>query len=447
MNSIKKPISKFVLWYLRALAKLQLKKSNPIIVGVGGASGKTSLSSLISLILKSKYKILSSEGKNSESGIPLSILGLSVGNYSIFDWLRIIILSPFKILTNWSKYKIFIAEMGIDSPFEPKNMSYLFRIVKPKIGVLTNIAYEHSMNFDDLAKGASEEERKEKILDLTAKEELLLLNKLPKEGVAILNIDDVRIEKNRKNIKAKTISVSQKSKIADFFIKETIVGMNQFLIRFVFNNKTYVLRLQNPLPMHYVATICLAIATCSSLGVEVSDSISQIERHFILPPGRFTVFKGVKNTLIIDSSYNNATLQPLLDILELVSKISQNKRKLVILGDLRELGTMSELAHQSVAEKIIATVDYAILIGPLMQKFASPVLEKRNFPFKSFLTFSEAHYFILTNIKSRDVILIKSSQSTLFLERAVEMLLKNPKDKDRLCRRGKYWDKKRQETP
>ena len=47
--------------------------------------------------------------------------------------------------------------MGIDSPLEPKNMSYLLKIIKPEIGVLTNISYEHSAYFDPLINDKSEE--------------------------------------------------------------------------------------------------------------------------------------------------------------------------------------------------------------------------------------------------------------------------------------------------
>lgn len=446
MDLIKQPLSKPVLWYLRILAKIQIKKINPLIIGAGGSSGKTSLSSLINLVLKTKYKTLYSEGKNSETGIPLGILGLKIKNYSLISWFKILILSFFKVFFNWKKYQVYIAEMGIDSPFEPKNMTYLLKIIRPKVGVLTNVSYEHSMNFDTLVEGLDEEEKRRKILDLTAREELLLLSRLPKGGTAILNIDDIKINEKRDKIKANIITVSEKRKDADFYISEVVLEKSRFVLKFTANSKNYALRLECPLSAHFAKTICLAIATCFSLGIKVKDSIDQIERHFVLPPGRFSVFKGVKNTLVIDSSYN-CGIETMLDSLSFLSRISGKRRKVGILGDLRELGTISEFAHQKIAEKISETLDFAILIGPLMQKFATPILEGKNIPFKSFLTFSEAKYFILANLKSRDLILVKGSQNTLFLERAVEMLLKNPNDKDKLCRRGRFWDKKRQETP
>ena len=123
---------------------MQLKKIKPFVVGVGGASGKTSLSNFIYLILSEKYKVKQGRGKNSETGIPLDILGLTMKNYNKRDWVKVMIFALINVLFDFRKFDIYIAEMGIDSPLEPKNMSYLLKIIKPDVGVLTNISYEHS---------------------------------------------------------------------------------------------------------------------------------------------------------------------------------------------------------------------------------------------------------------------------------------------------------------
>ena len=113
---------------------------------------------------------------------------------------------------------------------------------------------------------------------------------------------------------------------------------------------------------------------------------------------------------------------------------------------MRELGTQSGKQHQIIAKKILETCDMVILIGPLMQKFVASMLKNNNFLFYAFPTFTNAKDEILKVIKSGDLILVKSSQNTLFLERVVEMLLKNSKDKEKLCRRGEFWDKKREQS-
>jgi len=434
---MKKLLSKWFLWYLKLMAQIQLFKIRPKIIGVGGASGKTSLSGFIALILSQKYKVLETRGRNSSTGIPLSIFGLKSEDYTFFYWLKVSIFVLIKTIFDWNKFDVLVAEMGIDGPNAPKNMKYLLKIVKPKVGVLTNISFEHSQYFEDAAQN-----QKQKILSLTSKEESLLLKSIPENGLSVVNLDDFEIKKIE-GIKSKKLTVSAKVKEADFFIKTINVTISNFRVGFFSNGQNYSLNIKNPLPLHYSYSFAMAIAASTYFGFEIDESIKILEKNFFLPPGRITVFDGIKDTKIIDSSYNNATLAPIMDILDLLKKIAGKRRKVAVVGDMRELGVVSKDYHEKVAYKLIEVSDFTILIGPEMQNIAGPILKKNNHNFKSFKTFSDARETILNSIEKQDVILVKGSQNTLYLERVVEMLLKDKKDISNLCRRGKYWDKKR----
>lgn len=443
---MKSALSMFILNYLRIIAKIQLKKTGARVIGVGGSSGKTSLSTLIALILSKKFKVKYSEGKNSETGIPLTILGLNISKYTKAEWLKLILKAPLQLFFNWERYDFLIAEMGIDSPFEPKNMTFLLKIVKPEIGVLTNISLEHSQYFDELVKEKDFLARKDKILTLTAEQENFLLKSIPRKGYTVINIDDQLIRESLKS-KSNKIKVSSITRSADFYLCSADVDITRTIIHFIYENKHYHININFPLPRHYPFSILLAVAVAKATGVAVEESIEILEKNFKLPPGRMTFFEGIKETTIIDSSYNNATLPPIMDLLLLIKVIGRKRRKIAILGDMRELGSMSRQNHEEVAKRLIDSVDFAVLIGPLMLQYASPILRKKNFTFLAFKTFSEAKDEILKSIKPKDIILIKGSQNTLFLERAVELLLKNKKDKKELCRRGEFWDKQRLHTP
>ncbi len=391
---MKKTAASFVLWYLRVLAKIQLLKIRPVIVGVGGASGKTSLSNFIFQILSKKYKVIETKGKNSETGIPLSVLGINIQNYTRFEWLKAVIAGFFIAVFDWEKYDVLVSEMGIDSPAEPKNMGYLLKLIRPKIGVLTNISFEHSVYFEETTKD------KNKILDLISQQESLLLKSLPKDGFAVINVDDEKIRKI-KDIKAEKITVSKKERSSDFFIENIDVSLKGFKVLFLFKDRKYQIKINSPLPDHFAYSFVIAIAICKNFGFEIQNSIQILEENFSLPPGRMSILKGKKNTTIIDSSYNNATLSPIIDILDLLKKISGKRRKIAVIGDMRELGSISKFYHEKVANKLLETTDMVFLIGPLMQKFVAPILKRNNHSFYSFNTFSEAK----KNYKRKDSVL------------------------------------------
>ena len=444
MNNMKKTITQFYLSYLRISAKIQLKKIHPLVIGVGGASGKSSAVYFISLILGEKYKVKQGKGKNSETGLPLSILDIKMDGYGFWDWIKVLFLVPVKIFTNFKKFDVYVAEMGIDSPKSPKNMEYLLKIVNPQMGILTNINLEHSFNFDSIVKSEDINERRKKILELTIKEEGSLLKSIPESGTCFINLDDENIEKLLP-LKSKIVTVSEKRKDADFFIEKINTDLSSFSIEFLFLGEKYSLEINQPLPLFYGLPIIFSIAIGFSFGFSVVESIEILNRKFSLPPGRFSVFKGIKNTTIIDSSYNSS-LEATTGALEMVPQISESRRKVGVLGDMRELGSLSKIQHELMAREIPKNLDFVILIGPMTKSYVAPVLERSGFAYKSFESYKEAKAHIEGLIKKDDVVLVKGSQNTLFLERVVEMLLLDSKDSDKLCRRGKFWDVKRKQS-
>lgn len=441
---MKKILVNLYLSYIRFFAKQKLGLMKPLIIGIGGASGKSSLAAFVASVLNQKYKIKTSQGKNSETGIPLDILGIGIKDYSLLSWFKIALLIPFKFLPGSLKFDIYIAEMGIDSPNPPKNMEYLLRILRPSIAVVTNISIEHSLYFDPLVKIGDEKVRKKEILDLIAREEGLLLKSLSESGKAIVNLDDKYI-KNLLPLGSKSITVSAKDKSSDFYIYDIFQDLGIFKVKFLFLKENYEITINQPLPRYFAATLILAIAVCFACGISVKNSIKLLEKNFSLPPGRFSVFAGIRNSIIIDSSYNSS-LESAAGAIAAIKDISGKRRKVGVLGDMRELGSLSKIQHEKLSEAVLKNMDFSIIIGPLMTKYVAPVLGKHNFKHLAFDNYRLAENEIIKSIQEEDIVLVKGSQNTLFLERAVELLLDNKRDSAKLCRRGKFWDKKRNEA-
>lgn len=445
---MRKLIQDFVLTYLRFLAKIQLAKIRPEIIGVTGSAGKTSTCYAIKIILSKKLKIKLSEKANSETGIPLNILGLRPNDYSLSDWLKLFILSPIMLLINWENYDKYIVEMGVDSPHEPKNMSYLLKIVRPTIGVFLNALPVHTQFFDDLVSEKEPEKREKLLKELIAQEKGKLIKSLPKNGWAILNADDQFVKEFASETKAHCVTFGRLGE--DLILKNIEKNLNGFKCCFIHNHKDYVIKINDQiLSDDYAYTFLAAIAVGLCEGITVNESIHFLERDFKLPPGRMSLIPGVKKTILIDSSYN-ASKFTMLEALRTLKEI-KGKKKIAVLGDMRELGEETEFAHREVAKKATESADIIITVGPLMGKYFIPEITKLGFPKDKIFFFENSNkvgeWIKNSILKGGEVILVKGSQNTIFLERIVEVLMENPQDADKLlCRRGKFWDQERQKT-
>ena len=154
-----------------------------------------------------------------------------------------------------------------------------------------------------------------------------------------------------------------------------------------------------------------------------------------------SLFKGIKNTIIIDSSYNASKIST-LGALDLLNKIGSKRKRIFVFGDMRELGSQAKIEHEQIAKKILKTVDRLVLIGFLTKKYVLPVVSSK-IPVKWFKNSWLAGDWLKKNINGEEIILVKGSQNTIFTEIVVKKLLVNKKDKTRLCRRGKFWDRQR----
>lgn len=442
---------KFILLflkYLRELAKLQLVKIRPTIVGVTGSTGKTSVRNAIAAILRDRFRVKVSVKANSETGLPLNILDLKPKDYSFLDWLLLGVLAPVKLITNWEGYDIYVAEMGIDRPQPPKNMGYLLTILRPTIGVFLNAAAVHSQYFDELVPKNILDlyQRREKLADLIAAEKGKLIKSLPNSGTAVLNLDDPRVAKFVKQTKARVITFATQES-ADLEASNVDVGISRFSMEVREGKDKKKLKINQILDEHYAQTFLAALAVGRAFAIPLSQGLRSLEKNFHLPRGRMSLIPGKKGTRILDSSYN-ASRVTLISALKLLNKVSPG-RKLAVLGDMRELGEVSKLEHQSVARVAAQSADFIIAVGPQMRSWFVPELKKIGFPEKrvrNFLNPYNAAREAQRTIRKGDTILVKGSQNLIFLEIVVKALMRNPEDAQKLlCRRGKFWETKRQE--
>lgn len=444
MKKMKALLAPLLLSYLRALAHLQLKRHRPKIIGITGSAGKTSAMAACASVLKPKYSVKVSYKANSESGIPLDILGLKPTNYSLVDWLRLAVLAPVKLITTQDKPDIYLAEMGIDSPLPPKNMTYLLSIIQPDVGIFLNASLTHAQNFDPLVKNKnlSAGGRQKHLTKLIALEKGKIITSLPKSAIGIINSDDEHSAEIMQKSRATLLTFGTKGHP---IVKVTGVEYDRAKTRFLikYQAKTYQLNLNNMLlPVHFGHSFAAAICCGLTQDISVSQAIVHLEQSFQLEPGRSSIIEGVHNSKIIDSSYN-ASPQPTIEMLDLLQKMP-GKRKLALLGDMRELGDSAPSEHIRVAKKAALICDQVNLVGPLMAKHALPVLQQAQVKVICHDSARQAADVLKDQLLPDDVLLVKGSQNTILLEIAIKILMAHPEQAEQLlCRRGAYWDKQR----
>lgn len=443
---VKKYLILFVLSYLRFFAKKALKENRPFIIGVAGSVGKSSFRNALYAILKNYDKTLALSG-NSETGIPLGILGLHAKDYTYKNWLINILKAPFK--RNFLKnYKYLIAEMGIDDPFPPKNMDYLLTILRPDIAVNLNVSATHTMQFE---KAISDPKKRtlKNLVDLIAFEDTKIITKSDCR-VGIYNSNNPfivkYIEKFKKENKDTTLMSfgSNKNDSIRLISYEVTLKKTKFAFKlYEKNTREFSITLKNLcLPKAYSATFEAAILAARSLKVPLKVIQQGLEENFSLPKGRASVFEGIKGSFIIDSTYN-ASKESMITFLELLGTLRrQTKRPAVfVYGDMRELGVAAREEHEQVTYTAMENANFIYTLGPQTQEYVIPLLKESNKRIykDSSRNSVQLGLHLKESLPENAIILFKGSQNEIFLEEAVKFVLKNQSNEKNLCRQSEYW--------
>lgn len=410
---------------LKALAAAILKKYNPDIVAITGSVGKTSTKEAVFLVLEKKFNVRKNiKNYNNEIGIPLTVLGEESGGKSIFRWAKIF-LAAFRLLFFKDKNypKILVLEMGAD---KPGDIAYLTNFIKPKVGVVTAVSPTHTEFFKSLEK--------------VAKEKSILIKTLPKDGLAILNQDDKLVSEMKKLALGRvvTFGFSTKADIAANEIKNSD-GLN---FKLHCQGSVVPVFLEDIIAPHLISSVLPAVAVGLFYGLNLVDIANSLKK-FKAPPGRMNKIFGIKGSVIIDDTYNSSPLavQEALKVLGSFP-LAAGAKHFAVLGDMLELGGLSERAHQEVGETAAdLKIEVLITVGEQARDIARGAIkrgltEDRVF---SFGGTEEAGKFLQSRIGQGDVILIKGSQGVR-LEKIVKEIMADPQfAKELLVRQGREW--------
>jgi UDP-N-acetylmuramyl pentapeptide synthase len=185
-----KKILKIIIKYqLRLFAKVYLWRTKPEIIVITGITNRRSFKEIIFDKLNQQGRLrLSPDNHNAEFGIPLSILGLKINKRS--DWWSLVFQAKWRAYFGKKVDKI-ILEVAID---KPNDMDYVLKIFTPKVVIITNVEPAYMENFGTL--------------DNIALEYKKLISAVLKDGLVVLNNDDVRVQDLAQFSKAKVATFS-----------------------------------------------------------------------------------------------------------------------------------------------------------------------------------------------------------------------------------------------
>ncbi|MEA3369130.1 MAG: UDP-N-acetylmuramoyl-tripeptide--D-alanyl-D-alanine ligase [Candidatus Ratteibacteria bacterium] len=345
------------------------------VVAVTGSNGKTTTKDLLAHILQRKFSVLKSTGNfNNQIGLPLSLCRIK------------------------EKHQAAVLELGMSSRGEIKLLSELSR---PQFGIITNVSPAHLQFLGSLENAAK------------AKAELIEF--LGKDDIAILNNDDPYVRQMKNKVKGEIVTFGIKEK-SDFQAQDINCG-NFSHLTFKINGQIKIFL--SLLGRHNIYNALAACAAARRLGLSWDD-IECALADFSAPPMRME-FKQAGGFNIINDAYN-ANPQSMRAAIESLLNLRTRGKKILVLGDMLELGDFSANAHRQLGEEAGKSgIDYLLTVGNFSRLTARGAVRSGMASNRIFHSGSlEEVLSILRNIAGReDIVLIKGSRA-MQLERIIE---------------------------
>lgn len=423
-----------LIYLLRNLSKKIIKKYKPDVVGITGSIGKTSSKEAIATVLSSRFSVRHNfKNYNNEIGLPLTIIGVDKSpGKSLFGWLEVFIRALKLLSTKDKKYpEILVLEMGAD---KPGDIPYLVDIAPCKVGVLTFISHAHTEYFKTIKK--------------IAQEKRVIISHLKSDGFAVLNFDNDLVMENKGVTKAEILTYGLKEG-ADLRATDVNVltdektgwpvGLN---FKVAYHGSTVPVYLGGLIAKQLISSALSGLAVGIVYGVNLVEG-GQALSNFHPLPGHLCLIPGIKNTLVIDDTYNSSP-EPVRAALETLAgiKLKEGGQRYAVLADMLELGGETQNAHREIGLRVAELgIDFLITVGEASKHTAVAAREAglEEHHIASFADSATAGKFLQEKLHEGDVVLVKGSQS-MRMEKIVKEVMAEPElAKDLLVRQGTEW--------
>jgi len=374
-----------VLSALHALARLYRRKFAVPIVAVGGGSGKTTTKEMIAAVLRTSYNTLATEGNlNNHIGLPLTLFGLREAT------------------------EIAVLEMGMNHKGE---MLELCAIAEPTHGLITNIGKAHIEFFGTL--------------EAIAEAEGELFEWLGKSGgTAFVNADDAWVMQVADKVMQKmlygivTPAHPNRREVLDLYAEE--IGLDErgrptFKLATQEAEEVVKLRMSG---RHNITNALAAAAVGLNFGVSLAQVKTALENFEINPALKRMAVYEQQGIIIINDTYN-ANPESMRSGLQTLKTMQHGGKKIAVLGDMLELGALSESEHALLGEFISQLeLDVLFVHGEAMKATLDAAKVRMKQHFESKVQLADRLKELL---QPGDAVLFKGSRS-MKMEEVIEMM-------------------------
>ena len=354
---------------LYEIAKYKRSLYDIPVVAITGSVGKTSTKDMIASVVSTKFKTLKTEGNNNNNiGLPFTILRLKA-------------------------HEAMVVEMGMNHFGE---ISFLSGIAKPDTAIIINVGHSHIGNLGS----------RENIL----KAKMEIVDGMTNDGTLVINGDNDML-KTVKNTKQKLIKFGFKdaNDVTAYNIRVSD-NATEFMVKE--DEKEYKVKL-NLVGENFIYNALAAWVIGKIYGITPEDRVKALANC------EFTKMRmniETKNDIILINDCYNASPESMKVALEALSK-QDSKRKIAILGDMRELGEYSDKLHEEVGENVAKNkIDKLYTVGKLAKNIKQGAInegmDEQNI--KSFNTLEELLNELKNLIQKEDAVLVKASRAMSF---------------------------------
>lgn len=370
---------------LKDFARWYLNKTQPKVVAVTGSNGKTTTKDMTAKVLEAKYVTHKTAGNfNNEIGLPLTILSMPTTT------------------------EILVLEMGTD---QPGGISILSELATPDVAIVTMIGESHIEAF-----GTREN---------LSKEKMSICSGLKSDGLFIYPINEPLINNHLPTgLRMKNFAIDEKADVFGFNIQEEIAATH-FTVQVKETDDKMNMKI--PIPGSYnVNNALMAILVGLEFGISLEEAKQQLA-ELQLTKNRLEWIDGLKGIKILNDAYN-ASPSSMKAVLEYFQNIQTAQDKVLVLGDILELGELAQVLHEGIADAIHLEANQKIfLYGENMRYLYEKLKKEENSAHVDYFSGDQTALIqaIKNKVSAESLVLFKSSNGTDLLTVVDELRASN----------------------